>query len=161
MQLLIKTIKKKEKNIPNNIIRKINYYELLALINLNKTKLAEELINKEMNKYGNIDSDSNNDFECFNSQNFQIERDMNHKILLQMGQVFVDYKNKKYEDAENKMLNIIKNNFNRNEDISRYYYQLMIYVLSSQNKKSQIINLIKYRWKQIQNKNNIYKDNNG
>lgn len=161
MLLLIKTIKKKEKSLPNNITRKINYYELLSLINLNKTKLAEELINKEMNKYGNIDSDTNNDFDCFNTQDFQIEKDINHKMMMEIGQVFVDYKNKKYEDAEGKLMNIIKNNYNGNEDISRYYYQLLIYVLSTQNKKSKIISLIKYRWNQIQNKNNLYKDNNG
>jgi uncharacterized protein (DUF2225 family) len=65
-------------------------------------------------------------------------------------------------------LDIIKNNYNGNEDISRYYYQLMIYILSSQNKKNKTINLIKYRWTQIQNsQNNInnnthyYEDNNG
>ena len=44
----------------------------------------------------------------------------------------------------------------------------MIYILSSQNKKNKTINLIKYRWTQIQNsQNNInnnthyYEDNNG
>ena len=160
--LLIKNIKK-EKNLSNSIKRKIKYYELLALININKNNKAEELINEEMNKYGNIDKDSNNDFDCFNANECQIEKDINHKLLLQIGQVFIDYKNIKYEDAENKLLNIIENNYNGNEDISRYYYKLMIYILSSQNKKSKTIKLIKYRWKQIQNNNNNthIKDNNG
>ena len=164
--LLIKNIKK-EKLLSNNMKRKIKYYELLSLINLNKNNKAEEIINEEINKYGNIDKDANNDFDCFNINDCQIEKDINHKLLLQIGQVFVDYKNKKYEDAENKLLNIIENNYNGNEDISRYYYQLMFYILSSQNKKSKTIKLIKYRWKQIQNNNNnnthtnYYKDNNG
>ena len=161
MLLLIKNIKK-EKSLSNNIKRKIRYYELLALINLNKTKKGEELINEEMNKYGNIDNDANNDFDCFNIDDCQIVKDINHKILLQIGQVFIDCKNKKYEEAENKLLKVVEKNYNNNEDISRYYYQLMIYILSSQNKKSKTIKLIKYRWKQIQNTyTHYYKDNNG
>jgi hypothetical protein len=159
--LLIKNIKK-EKNLSNSLKRKIKYYELLALININRTNKAEELINEEMNKYGNIDKDANNEFDCFNANECQIEKGINHKLFLQIGQVLIDYKNKKYEDAENKLLNIIEKNSNCNEVISRYYYQLMIYILSSQNKKSKTIKLIKYRWKQIQNDNNTHiKDNNG
>jgi hypothetical protein len=69
MILLIKIIKK-EKSLPKNISRKIKYYELLALINLNKNKQASELISEEINKYGNIDSDANNDFDCFNLDDF-------------------------------------------------------------------------------------------
>ena len=164
MLLLIKNIKK-EKIISNNIKRKIRYYELLSLINLNKNKMAQELINEEKNKYGNIDKDTNNDFDCFDIDDYQIEKDINHKILLDIGQVFIYCKNKKFDEAEKKLLNIIENNYNGNEDISRYYYQLMVYILSSQNKKSQTINFIKYRWKEIQNNNithtNYYKDNNG
>ena len=164
MLLLIKNIKK-EKIMSNSIKRKIRYYELLSLINLNKNKMAEELINEEKNKYGNIDKDTNNDFDCFNIDDYQIEKDINHKILLDIGQVFIYCKNKKFEEAEKKLLNIIENNYNGNEDISRYYYQLMVYILSSLNKKSKTINFIKFRWKQIQNNNithtNYYKDNNG
>ena len=164
MLLLIKNIKK-EKIASNSIKRKIRYYELLSLINLNKNETAEKLINEEKNKYGNIDKDSNNDFDCFNVDAYQIEKDINHKILLDIGQVFIYCKKKKFDEAEKKLLNIIENNYNDNEDIPRYYYQLMVYILSSQNKKSQAINFIKFRWKQIQNNNNThknyYKDNNG
>ena len=165
MLLMIKNIKK-EKIISNSIKRKIKYYELLSFINLNKTKIAQELINEEKNKYGNIDKDTNNDFDCFNIDDYQIEKDINHKILLDIGQVFIYCKNKKFDEAEKKLLNIIENNYSGNEDISRYYYKLMVYILSSQNKKSQTINFIKYRWKQIQKNNithttNYYKDNNG
>ena len=164
MILLIKNIKK-ERKLSNNMKRKLKYYELLSLINLNKKKDAQELINEEMNKYGNIDKDTNNDFDCFSKDDCQIEKDINHKLLLQIGQVFIDCKNKKYDEAENKLLNIIENNYNGNEDIPKYYYRLMIYILSSQNKTNKTIKLIKYRWKQIQNNNNThtnyYKDNNG
>ena len=161
MFLLIKNIKK-EKILSNNIKRIIKYYELLCLINLNKKNTAEELIVEEMNKYGDIEGDSNNDFDCFNFNDCQIEKDINHKMMLQIGQIIVDYKNKKFEEAENKLLNLVRNNFNKNEDISKYYYQLMIFLLSSQNKKSKTIKLIKYRWKQLQNNNNTQiKDNNG
>ena len=128
--------------LSNSIKRKIKYYELLALINLNRNKSAEDLINDQINKYGNIDKDANNDFDCFNVDDCQIEKDINHKILLQIGQVFIYCRNQNYEKAENKLLDIIKNNYNGNEDISRYYYKLMIYVLSSQNKKNKTINLI-------------------
>ena len=164
MILLIKNIKR-EKLLSTNMKRKLKYYELLSLINLKRNKDAEKLINEEMNKYGNIDKDTNNDFDCYNQDDCQIEKDINHKLLLQIGQVFVDCNNKKYEEAENRLLNIIETYYNGNEDISRYFYQLMIYILSSQNNKNKTINLIKYRWKQIQNNNNThtnyYKDNNG
>ena len=162
--LLIKNIRK-EKSLSNNMKRKIKYYELLALINLNRNNKAEELINEEIDKYGNIDQDANNDFDCFNMNDYQIEKDINHKIFLQIGQVFLYCKNRKFDEAEKKLLNIVENNYNGNEDISRYYYQLMVYILSSQNKKSKIIELVKYRWRQIQNNSNTftnyYKDNNG
>jgi hypothetical protein len=157
--LLIKNIKKEKVILSNNIKRKIKYYELLALINLNRNKNAEDLIDDQINKYGNIDKDANNDFDCFNVDDCQIEKDINHKILLQIGQVYIYCRNKNYEKAENKLLDIIKNNYNGNEDISRYYYQLMIYILSSQNKKNKTINLIKYRWTQIQNSQNNINNN--
>ena len=154
MILMINYIKK-EKNLSKNFLRKINYYELQSLINLNKRNKASELINEEINKYGNIDSDANNDFDCFNLDDFQIEKDFNHKIFLQIGQVFLFCKNKDWDMAYETLINIIKNNYNKNEDISKYYYKLLIYILSNKNKSSKIIQLIKYRWNQIQNSINI------
>ena len=53
------------------------------------------ILSREMDKYGNIDSDSNNDFDCLNLDDFLIEKDFNHKIFLQLGQIFVDYKTEK------------------------------------------------------------------
>ena len=35
---------------------------------------------------------------------------------------------------------------------SKYYNQLMLYILLLQNKESQALNLIKFKWKQKQNK---------
>ena len=154
MILMINYIKK-EKNLSKNFSRKIKYYELQSLINLNKRNKASELINEEINKYGNIDSDANNDFDCFNLDDFQIEKDFNHKIFLQIGQVFLFCKNKDWDMAYKTLINIIKNNYNKNEDISKYYYKLLIYILSNKNKSSKIIQLIKYRWNQIQNSINI------
>ena len=146
---------KKEKNLSKNFLRKIKYYELQSLINLNKRNKASELINEEINKYGNIDSDANNDFDCFNLDDFQIEKDFNHKIFLQIGQVFLFCKNKDWDMAYETLINIIKNNYNKNEDISKCYYKLLIYILCNKNKSSKIIQLIKYRWNQIQNSINI------
>ena len=154
MILMINYIKK-EKNLSKNFLRKIKYYELQSLINLNKRNKASELINEEINKYGNIDSDANNDFDCFNLDDFQIEKDFNHKIFLQIGQVFLFCKNKDWDMAYETLINIIKKNYNKNEDISKYYYKLLIYILSNKNKSSKIIQLIKYRWNQIQNSINI------
>ena len=158
MILLIKNIKK-EKNLTSNILRKIKYYELLTLINLGKNKQASELISEEINKYGNIDSDANNDFDCFNLDDFQIEKDFNHKIFMNIGQVFIHCKNKNWGMGYDYLMNIIKNNYNRNEDILRYYYKLMIYIMSEKNYSGQIVQLIKYRWNQMQN--NINNKNNG
>ena len=149
--LIINSIKKEKKIFSKNFLRKIKYYELLSLINLNKKIQASELINEEINKYGNIDSDANNDFDCFNLDDFQIEKDYNHKIFLQIGKIFLLCKNGDWGQALDNLMNIIKNNYNRNEDISKYYYKLMIYILSNKNKSGQIIELIKYRWNQIQN----------
>ena len=162
MILMINYIKK-EKNLSKNFLRKIKYYELQSLINLNKRNKASELINEEINKYGNIDSDANNDFDCFNLDDFQIEKDFNHKIFLQIGQVFLFCKNKDWDMAYKTLINIIKNNYNKNEDISKYYYKLLIYILSNKNKSSKIIQLIKYRWNQIQNSLNVNlnKNSNG
>ena len=159
MLLMINCIKK-EKNLSKNFLRKIKYYELQSLINLNKKNKVSELINEEINKYGNIDSDANNDFDCFNLDDFQIEKDFNHKIFLQIGQVFLHCKNKEWDMAYDTLINVIKNNYNKNEDISEYYYKLMIYILSNKNNSDKIIKLIKYRWNQIQNniKINIIKN---
>ena len=158
MILLIKIIKK-EKSLPKNISRKIKYYELLALINLNKNKQASELISEEINKYGNIDSDANNDFDCFNLDDFQIEKDFNHKIYMNIGKVFIHCKKKDWAQGFENLMDIIKNNYNKNEDISRYYYKLMIYILSCKNNSNKIMNLLKYRWNQMQNSMNNKKNN--
>ena len=158
MILLIKNIKK-EKNLTSNILRKIKYYELLTLINLGKNKQASELISEEINKYGNIDSDANNDFDCFNLDDFQIEKDFNHKIFMNIGQVFIHCKKKDWRMGYDYLMNIIKNNYNRNEDILKYYYKLMIYIMSEKNYSGQIVQLIKYRWNQMQNNINNNKNN--
>ena len=94
---------------------------------------------------------------------FLIEKDFNHKIFLQLGQIFVDYKTEKYKNSYDKLMNLIKNYYNNNEDISKYYYKLMIYILSKQNNTNKIIKLIKYRWNQIQIQNgiNINKNSDG
>ena len=158
---LINSIKQ-VKNLTKNFLRKIKYYELLSFINLNKKNEARYLIIEEINNYGNIVSDANNDFDCFNLDDFQIEKDFNHKIFMQIGQVFLHCKNGEWEQASESLMNIIKNNYNKNEDISKYYYKLMIYILSNKNKKGKIIQLIKYRWNQIQNymNTNINKNSN-
>ena len=40
-------------------------------------------------------------------------------------------------------------------NIPKYYQQLMIYILSLQNKKNNLVDLIKQRWKKLQQKEKI------
>ena len=76
-------------------------------------------------------------------------------MFLQIGKIFLHCKNGDWGQALDSLINVIKNNYNKNEDISKYYYKLMIYILSNKNKSGKIIELIKYRWNQIQNSLNV------
>ena len=59
---------------------------------------------------------------------------------------------KKYDKAEKNLMKIINMNYEKKSNISNYYTQLMVYILSLQNKKKQTINLLKYRWNEFQKK---------
>ena len=154
------------KSFPSSIIEnnihikeKLNYYKINSLINLSKYKDAEELIQNDKNESKENENKINSEnqiIDCYNTNNNEIIAKMNHNSYFSLAEIFLNVKLKKYEDAENYLQKIIRINSCKNKDISKYYNQLMIYILSHQNKKTQTINIIKYRWNYLQNK---YKNN--
>ena len=163
--LLIKAF---PQNITNNNIyikNKLNYYKLNSMINLSKYKEVEKIIEdsknpitEEQNNNGNVTTD----FDCYDMNNCRLEKNINHKTYLLLAETILNCKLKKYDVAEKNLNKLIAINYNKKKDISKYYNQLMVYILSLQNKKYQTINFIKYRWNSLKNnsKNNINIINN-
>ena len=161
---LIKSFPPNLKRNNINIINKLNYFKLNAMLNLNKYKEVENII--EDNKLKTDENQNINyttyEFDCYDYNNCRIEKNVNHKIYLLLSEIILDCKLKRYENAEKNLIILIGQNDFKNNIISKYYYQLMIYILSIQNKRSKTINFIKYSWNQIQNKykNDIQINNN-
>ena len=155
--LLIKAFPTSIINNNINIKNKLNYYKLSSMLNLSKYKEVEKLIedNKKVN-YENKNN-MNNEIYCFDIKNCNIEKNINHKSYLLLAETILNCKLNKFGIAEKNLYKLIKMNYNEKSNISKYYNQLMIYILSLQNKKTQTINFIKYRWNKLQNK---YKNNN-
>ena len=125
---------------------------------MKKYKDAEEIINKNKEVINGKNSDSNyinQKFECFNSTGCKIESDMNHKDYLLLAETYIDCRLKRYDKAEQNLLRLINKKFdsNKNQKTSKYYYQIMLYILSLQNKKYGIVDLLKHRWNELQNRN--------
>ena len=159
MLLLIKTFP--ENMIKNNdtIKNQLNYYKLNALLNLSKYKEVEKIIEDNKNSINNKNEEK--EFNCYDINNCEIEKCINHKSYLLLADIILNCKLKKYEQAEQNFEKLIKMNSFTNKDISKYYKQLMIYILSLQNKKNQTINFIKYRYLFLYKfKNNININNN-
>ena len=160
--LLIKAFPKNILNDNINLKNNLNYYKLSSLLNLSKYEEVEKII--EENKKINENKKENNiynpkyKFDCFNINNFEIEKNMSHKSYLLLAEIILNCKLKKYENAEKNINKLINMNYCKNNNISKYYTQLMIYILSLQNKKRQTINLIKYRWNNLQKKTKINND---
>ena len=154
--LLIKVFPPNLMKNNNDIKNKLDYFKLNAMLNLKKYKEAEEIINKKKGKeYANIigNKPDNNEFYCFNTSGCDIENKMNHESYLTLVEIYLDCRLKRYEKAEQNTKKLIKMTKNDNKSrISKYYNQLMLYVLSLQMKKKQIINIIRYRWNEIQNR---------
>ena len=151
--LLIKAFPTNIVNENNNIKNILNYYKLSSLLSLSKYKEVEAIIeeNKKTINENNI-SISKNKFDCYNINDFKVEKNINHKSYFLLAETILNCKLKKYENAEKNMNKLINMNFSKNNNIPKYYSQLMIYILSLQNKKRQTINLIKYRWNNLQKK---------
>ena len=144
-------------NLLNNnpdIKNKLDYFKLNAMLNLKKYKEAEEIINKEKENINNSDINyAKNEFHCFNTSVCDKEYKINHESYLILAEIYLDCGLKKYDKAEknlNKLIKMVK--YDKRSEIAKYYNQLMLYILSLENKRNRMVNLIKYRWNQIQNK---------
>ena len=164
--LLIKVFPDNLMKNNNDIKNKLDYFKLNAMLNLKKNKEAEDIINKEKQKQKQKNNiiDNDDEFACYNKSECVTEDKMNHKSYLLLAEIYLDCRLKRYDKAEKNMkqlINMIKHD--NSSDVPKYYNQLMLYILSLQNKKNQIINLIKYRWNQIQNrgKNTFIEYKNG
>ena len=156
MLLLIKAFPQNIIKNNDNIKNKLNYYKLNALINLSKYKEVEKIIEDNKNSIDNNQKNNSKEFNCYNINNSEIETNISHKSYLLLADIFLNYKLKKYDQAEQKLNILINMDYYKNKDISQYYKQLMIYLLSLQNKKSQVVSLVKHRWNYFLNK---YKNN--
>ena len=154
------------KAFPRNLIEnnfhikeKLNYYKLNSMLNLSKYKEVETLIQNNKNQIeenqNRINYD-NQEFDCYNTSNGEVETKMNHNTYFLLAEIFLNINSKNYEDALKSLEKMIGIQSNKKTDISKYYNQLMIYILSKQLKKAQVINAIKFRWNNFQNK---YKNN--
>ena len=128
-------------NIHYDILKKINYYKLLSLINLNNINKTKNFIDTELN-HNNYKNDS---IDCFNIVNGNIEKNINHYSYISCAEILMDCKQRKYLDAENKAKKLMLEYFNKYKKFSVYYYELYIYTLLIQNKKEIALSLIKYK----------------
>ena len=133
--------KKNNNNNNDNILKKINYYKLLSLINLNNINKTKNLIDTELKQ-----KNSNNDnIDCFNVMNGSLEKNISHTNYIICAEIIIDCKNKNYLDAEKKAKDLMLDYFNKYKRFSIYYCELYIYTLLIQNKKEMALSLIKYK----------------
>ena len=134
----------------SDIKNKLDYFRLNAMMNLKRYGQVENIINKYKEKEKNQE---NKEIDCLNFNGCYQETKMNHESYLLLAEIYLNCRLKKYDKAEknlNKLIKAIKKDKNLN--ISKYYNQLLLYILLLQNKESQALNLIKFKWKQKQNK---------
>ena len=163
--LLIKVFPPNLLNNNIDINNKLDYFKLNAMLNLKKYKEAEKIINKEKENINISDINyAKNELHCFNASVCDMEYKINHESYLILAEIYLDCGLKRYDKAEknlNKLIKMVK--YDKRSEISKYYNQLMLYILSQENKRNRIVNLIKYRWNQIQNreKNKFIEYKNG
>ena len=154
--LLIKVFPPKLLENNKDLRNKLDYFKLYALLNLKKYPDIEDIINKNIEEKKDKNSEVNNIndvFDCFNINCYKTEEKFNHKSYLILAEIYLDCRLKRYDKAEKKIKKLIKlRKLENKNEISKYFHQLLLYILSLKNKKNQIINLLKYRWIQIQNK---------
>ena len=143
-----------------NIKNKLDYFKFNAMLNLKKYKEAEEIINKNKEKKDKNSEINIDEFDCYNTNNFSIETKMEHNSYLLLSEIYLDCRLKRYQKAEKNLNKLIKIKFEKRKNIPKYYNQLMIYILSLQNKKLNIIDFLKQRWTKLQqNEKNEIQDN--
>ena len=152
--LLIKVFPPNLLNNNIDIKNKLDYFKLNAMLNLKKYKDAEKIINKEKENINISDINyAKNELHCFNTSVCDMEYKINHESYLILAEIYLDCGLKRYDKAEknlNKLIKMVK--YDKRSEIAKYYNQLMLYILSLENKRNRMVNLIKYRWNQIQNK---------
>ena len=153
MLILIKVFPPNLLKDNDDIRNKLDYFKLNAMLNLKKYNQVEEIINKNKELEKSKENEINTEFNCFNTNDYEIEKGMDHKSYLLLAEVFLDCRLKRYDKVEKNLIALInRQKFNNKMDISKYYNQLMLYILSLQNKNNQIVNLIKHKWNELQNK---------
>ena len=71
---------------------------------------------------------------------------INLKSFLETSAIFLLCKENKYNEAEIRLNNLIKELYiNNNIDISQYFSNLLIYIYLSQNKKNEVLEFLKYK----------------
>ena len=149
----------------NDIKNKLDYFKLNAMMNLKRHEEIENIINKYKGKDNISDINSINDeINCLNFNGYYQETKLNHESYLLLAEIYLDIRLKKYDKAEKNLSKLIKTvKQDKNNNIYKYYNQLMIYILLLQNKDNQAINLIKYKsyQKQHKEKNKFIKYKNG
>ena len=133
-----------------NIKNKLDYFKFNAMLNLKKYKEAEEIINKNKEEKDKNLEINLNEFDCYNTNNFSVETKMEHKSYLLLSEIYLDCRLKRYQKAEKNLNKLIKIKFDKKTNIPKYYNQLMIYILSLQNKKHFIKDFLKERWNKLQ-----------
>ena len=137
-----------------NIKNKLDYFKFNAMLNLKKYKEAEEIISKNKEKDKNSEMNIN-EFDCYNTNSFSVETKMEHKSYLLLSEIYLDCRLKRYQKAEKNLNELIKMKFYKKTNIPKYYNQLMIYILSLQNKNHNIIDFLKQRWTMLQKNEKI------
>ena len=134
--LVLKSInKEKWEKMPNDLFIKFQYYKLEAFINLNKIKESYDIINSLINNKNNLRVD-----------NFYLVNDLQLKFYLQTAEIILLCKEKKFKDAENKLINLINELYLKNDkDTPQYYSNLLIYIYLNQNKKKEVLEFLKYK----------------
>ena len=143
MILIIKTIKKEKwEKLSNDIFIKFQYYKLEALISLGKINESYELINSLLQNYNK----ENFNIIYFCKDNFEQYNELNLKSFLETSAIFLLCKENKYNEAEIRLNNLIKELYiNNNIDISQYFSNLLIYIYLSQNKKNEVLEFLKHK----------------
>ena len=143
MILVIKTIKKEKwEKLSNDIFIKFQYYKLEALISLGKIKESYELINSLLQNYNK----DNFNIIYFCKDTFEYYNELNLKSFLETSAIFLLCKENKYNEAEKRLNNLIKEIYINNDlNISQYFSNLLIYIYLSQNKKDEVLEFLKYK----------------
>ncbi len=140
---ICKNIQKQNfKQIANEMLAKVNYFKLEALISLGKIKESYEFMNSFFEIYNNK---PNYRIEIFNKNNFNSFNELQFKSYLEIAKIILLCKENKFKEAEEK-IQVLLEEFNNKKDIfaSQYISNLLLYIYLKQNKKKEALEFIKY-----------------